>query len=164
MSPPSNNKLNASGIQSSGSPLRMNAVPFDKELWANHSLKTRLNQVDDYLDLNKLMKEIKNQGSDSYALRNLLAKVREHCTLLQQVEASLHAKSLQLRKAIQKSKCASCLRRDASPDGQRNEPSNDFAIQLQSASKSNRNNMDIAEEMKIIDNDQITEQSEIISA
>jgi uncharacterized protein (UPF0335 family) len=44
------------------------------------------------MDLKKLIAEIQTQGNDSYALRQLLAKVKLYCEELMRLEAELCVK------------------------------------------------------------------------
>ena len=55
-------------------------------------MRNRLNHVDDYLDVNKLINEVKSHHNDSYSLRLLLQKVKEHTQSLQAIETELSVK------------------------------------------------------------------------
>ena len=83
---------------------------IDRDQVQSKSLKARLNQIDDYLDVGKLITEIKSQHKDSYTLRMLLQRVKEHTTTLQLVESELQVKQRHVLKAMRDGKCVNCER------------------------------------------------------
>ena len=64
-----------------GNPHHVDAV-FDSEEWSSNQLKSKLVQIDQYLDIDKLITDIRKQDKDSYSIRCLLAKVKEHSSAL----------------------------------------------------------------------------------
>lgn len=62
------------------SPVRMfqGTGVIEKDQLSIRHLKARLNQIDTYLDVDKLLSEVKSHHNDSYSLRMLLSKVKEH--------------------------------------------------------------------------------------
>ena len=72
------------------------------------TLKMRLVATEDYLDVNRLIGEIKTQHKDSYSLHCLLQKVKDHTDSLQQIEAALRVKENQIRLAFEKGRCTKC--------------------------------------------------------
>jgi len=69
-----------------------------------------LNQIDDYLDVGKLISEIKSHHKDSYSLRMLLSKVKEHTAALQLIESELQVKQKHVLRAMRDGKCIKCER------------------------------------------------------
>ena len=88
-SPGELNRASGEGaLTSSGSPLRR---PFGEKgvmlerssVGGDSTLKMRLVATEDYLDVNRLIGEIKSQHKDSYSLHCLLQKVKDHTDSLQ---------------------------------------------------------------------------------
>ena len=65
-------------------------------------------QIDQYLDIDKLIQDIRKQDKDSYGIRCLLSKVKEHAKALLQIETQLQVQQQHLRKAIENATCVQC--------------------------------------------------------
>ena len=64
------------------SPTRHVNAAFDSAEWSSTHLKSKLVQIDQYLDIDKLIQDIRKQDKDSYGIRCLLGKVKEHSRAL----------------------------------------------------------------------------------
>ena len=90
------------------SPTRHVNAAFDSTEWSSTHLKSKLVQIDQYLDIDKLIQDIRKQDKDSYGIRCLLDKVKEHSKALLQIETQLQVKQQHLRKSIENATCVQC--------------------------------------------------------
>lgn len=60
-------------------------------------MRHQLSQINSHLDIKKLISEIQTQGNDSYALRQLLSKIKTYCEELMRLDSELNVKASNLK-------------------------------------------------------------------
>ena len=52
-------------------------------------VRHQLSQINNHLDIKRLISEVQQQGNDSYALRQLLSKMKHYCEELMKIDSEL---------------------------------------------------------------------------